>query len=208
MLYRELVDYNKNVNLTAITNEEEFAYKHILDSLIPSKVFYNGAKVIDVGAGAGFPTIPLKILNSSLDITCVDSVNKKVDWLNHISKTLKLSLFTAIHTRCEDLADKAEYRESFDICTARAVAGLSTLIEYCVPFTKLGGLFVAYKGSDYENELRDAKNAINELGVELIDKILFEDEKLGNRCVLIFKKIKKTPFKYPRKQNKPRIKPL
>ena len=206
--YNELVEYNKNVNLTAITNVDDFIYKHIIDSLIPYNFISQFSTVLDVGAGAGFPSIPLKIIKPKLRITCLDSVNKKVTWLNYIKKQLNLFDFDAIHGRCEDLACDYRYRESFDCVVARGVANLSTLIEYCVPFVKTGGYFIAYKASDFKNELLCAKNAIKLLNIKLFKTINFYNENIGERNVLIFKKIDKTSVKYPRKQNKPRLNPL
>ena len=207
--YNELVEYNNNVNLTAIVDEEEFIYKHLVDSLLPYEYMNKFSTILDIGAGAGFPSIPLKIINPNLRFSCIDSVNKKIVWLNYIKSKLKIDSFHCFHGRCEDLAFDSKFRESFDCVVARGVANLSTLLEYCVPFVKVGGVVVAYKASDYENELNLAKNAIRILGVELVEVKKYNDlEGFGCRNVLIFKKIQKTPSKYPRKLNKPRLNPI
>ena len=212
ILYNELIEYNKKVNLTAITDEEDFIYKHILDSLVPYDEINNflgkEGKLLDIGAGAGFPSIPLSIMIDSSKITAIDSVNKKIIWLDYIKKMAKLSRFVPIHTRCEELAFNDNFREKFDVVVSRAVAELNTLLEYAIPFVKIGGVFLAYKSVGVDEELNNAKSAISILGCKLIDKIEFKNEKLGDRVVLVFKKTTKTPNKYPRGMNKPRLSPI
>lgn len=209
VFYNELVEYNNKVNLTAITDVEGFIYKHVIDSLLPFEFFDNNSKILDIGSGAGFPAIPLKIVNKNLKFSCVDSVNKKVVWLNYIKNKLNLDHFNCYHGRCEDLAFDKNFREVFDYVVARGVANLSTLLEYCAPFVKVGGFIVAYKASDYINEIELAQNAIKTLSLEIVEVKSFKNlDKIGDRNILIFKKVVKTPLKYPRKQNKPRINPL
>ena len=208
LFYDELIEYNKKINLTTIIDEDGFIYKHILDSLVPYKILENNNKILDIGAGAGFPSVPLSIILNDANITAIDSVNKKILWLERIKNMAKLSHFYPIHTRCEDLAFKEGFRESFDVVVSRAVAELNTLLEYAIPFVKVGGLFLAYKSVGVDEELRNAKSAISILGCKLIDKIEFNNEKLGNRVILVFKKITKTQNKYPRGMNKPRLNPI
>lgn len=208
LFYNELVEYNKKVNLTAITDCEDFINKHIIDSLIPLGFINGFVNILDVGSGAGFPAIPLKIMSNTLNVVCLDSINKKVKWLDYIGNKLLLSNFKAVHARCEDLAFSPLFRDNFDCVVSRGVANLSTLIEYCVPFVKCGGYFVAYKASGYKEELDNAQKAIKLLDIHLEKIISFNNESLGERNVLVFKKLNKTNIKYPRKQNKPRLNPL
>ena len=208
ILYNELIEYNKKVNLTAITDEDGFIYKHVLDSLIPYKMIGENSKILDIGAGAGFPSIPLSVVLNQSEITAIDSVNKKITWLEHIQKMAKLSHFYPIHTRCEELAFDDDFRGCFDVVVSRAVAELNTLLEYAIPFVKVGGIFLAYKSVGVDDELVNAKNAISILNCKLIDRIQFKNDVLGDRVVLVFKKVAKTPNKYPRGMNKPRLSPI
>lgn len=208
ILYNELIEYNKKVNLTAITDEDGFIYKHVLDSLIPYKMIGENSKILDIGAGAGFPSIPLSVVLNQSEITAIDSVNKKITWLEHIQKMAKLSHFYPIRTRCEELAFDDDFRECFDVVVSRAVAELNTLLEYAIPFVKVGGIFLAYKSVGVDDELVNAKNAISILNCKLIDRIQFKNDVLGDRVVLVFKKVAKTPNKYPRGMNKPRLSPI
>ena len=202
-----LVETNKVLNLTAITEEKEVLLKHFLDSILPNKFFSKCASVVDVGSGAGFPSVPLKIIRPDLKICMVDSLNKRVNFLNEVINNLQLENIGAIHYRAEDFARKN--RESFDYAVARAVAPLNTLVEYLLPLVKLGGHAIIYKSSKLEEELQLAKNAISILGgtVESIEKFVIEEENL-ERNILILKKIKPTPSKYPRDKNKPKLSPL
>lgn len=205
--YEIVVEENKKFNLTAITEKKDFAIKHILDCALPAVLLPANAKVIDVGAGAGFPSIVLKILRPDLSVTMLDSLNKRVNFLNNTVNELKLSDIMAVHARAEDYA--LLHREGFDVAVARAVANLNTLVEYCLPFVKMGGLFVALKGSNYEQELAEAKNAIATLGGSLENvQQLKVDEIDSIRANLVIKKVKQTPSKYPRGKNLPRLKPL
>ena len=205
--YEIVVEENKKFNLTAITNVNDFAIKHILDCALPAKLISKNATVIDIGAGAGFPSVVLKILRPDLKITMIDALNKRVNFLNNTVQSLGLENIVAYHERAEDFALKN--REKFDVAIARAVAGLNTLCEYCIPFVKLGEVFIAMKGSAYNEELEVAKNAIELLGGTLqeIQKSTIAEID-GERANIIIKKVKSTSPKYPRGKNLPRLKPL
>lgn len=205
--YNIVIEENKKFNLTAITEKQDFAVKHLLDCVLPYELLPVGAKVLDVGAGAGFPSIPLKIIRPDLQVLMLDSLNKRVNFLNQTVNILKLENISAIHTRAEDYALKN--RDSFDVVVARAVAKLNTLSEYCLPFVKIGGSFIALKGSDFEEELLQANNAIQILGGK-VDNIQHFDVAQTNshRANIVIKKIKPCNPKYPRSKNLPRLKPL
>ena len=205
--YELLLDWNQRFNLTTITSEEDVIIKHFLDSVIASDLLKDKSLIIDIGAGAGFPSIPLKIMNPSLKITLVDSVNKKVIFLNEIIEKLKLLNIEALHFRIEDLAKTQNYHESFDYVVARAVASLNTLCEYSLPFLKTGGTCVFYKAENIDEEITNSKNAIKVLGGELKEIKRYEFENLL-RSVILIKKVHLTPSKYPRDKNKPRTNPL
>ena len=205
--YKMIVEWNEKINLTAITEQSEVIEKHFLDSVLPYKEFDFEASVLDIGTGAGFPSIPLKILRPDLNITMLDSLNKRIVFLEEVINNLQLENITALHGRCEDMAKMPLYRESFDIVTARAVAKLNTLSEYCIPFIKTNGKFIAYKSLDIENELIECKNAFNKLFIKHINTITYELTS-GTRNVVILTKTNKTPNQYPRLQNKPRKMPL
>lgn len=207
IFYNLVIEENQKYNLTAITEKKDFAIKHILDCCLASCLFPEGATVIDIGAGAGFPSIPLKIVRPDLNITMLDSLNKRVNFLNMCIEALDLKDIKAVHSRAEDYVK--EKREKYDIATARAVANLSSLSEYCLPYVKVGGKFIALKGSAYAEELEQAKNAINLLGgsLEDIQKINIPELE-GKRGNIVIKKIAKAPSKYPRGKNQPRLKPL
>ena len=203
--YNLLLEYNKKFNLTAITEREEVIIKHFVDSLLGVDNI-TGNKLIDIGSGGGFPAIPLKIFKPDIMLTMLDSTGKKCEFLNAVCKELEFKSANAICARAEELAKTEEFRESFDVCTARAVARLNTLCEYTLPFVKVGGYFVAYKG-DAEEEILEAQNAIKILGgkIEKIDNFELEGAK---RQIIVIKKIKATPEKYPRGNGKERKKPL
>lgn len=205
--YEFVIEENQKFNLTAIIEKNDFAIKHFLDCVLPISSLPLNSTVIDIGAGAGFPSIPIKILRPDLKITMLDSLNKRVNFLNSAVELLGLKDICAVHSRAEDYAIKN--REKFDIAIARAVAGLDTLSEYCLPFVKVGGLFVALKGANFEQELSTASNAINILGgqVQNIEKVSIEEID-SLRANIFIKKIKLTPPKYPRGKNQPRLKPL
>lgn len=205
--YELLLEWNEKINLTAITEQSEVIEKHFLDSILPSSAFENASKVIDIGSGAGFPGIPLKIIRPDLDITLLDSLNKRINFLNIVIDELKLENIRAIHGRSEDIAKMPIYREKFDIVTARAVAKLNILAEYSIPFIKVNGKFIAYKGSDADIELSDCTNAMSKLYFKHMDTLSYNLES-GNRNIQIFRKYNNTPSMYPRGQNKPRKNPL
>lgn len=198
--FQLLIEGNKVCNLTAITEEDEVIEKHFFDSIYPNFAFKENAKVIDIGAGAGFPSIPLKIVRPDLNFTLLDSLNKRISFLNGVINELNLKNIQTIHGRAEDFARKAEFREQFDIATARAVANLKVLAEYCLPFVKVGGLFIALKSSSCENEIAEAKEMIKILGgriKEVIDYKINDNE----RKLVIIEKVVETPAKYPRNPN-------
>lgn len=198
---RILVEWNEKINLTAITEPKEIAVKHFIDSLTVLKAFKikKNSSMIDVGTGAGFPSIPLKIVRDDINLTLLDSLNKRINFLNQLCDSLDIKAET-IHSRAEDAGRSKPYRESFDIAVSRAVANLTSLCEYCIPFVKKGGLFIAMKGKDGLSELEAAKGAINILGGKCSDKndyiTLPDGEK---RIIFIIEKLQFTPEKYPRR---------
>lgn len=202
-----LIETNKVMNLTAITEEDDVAVKHFLDSALPEKFFTQNATIIDIGSGAGFPALPLKIVRPDLKITMVDSLNKRIGFLNDVIEKLNIEGANAVHSRAEDFAKNN--REKFDAAIARAVAPLNTLVEYLLPFVKVGGVCIIYKSSKLAEELKNSQKAIEILGskVEKIEKYYIEEKEL-EREILILKKIKNTPPKYPRDKNKPKLNPI
>lgn len=206
-----LVEWNEKMNLTAITDLQSVYLKHFYDSI--SMAFYvdftKKQSICDVGAGAGFPSLPLKICFPQLEITIVDSLNKRIQFLTHLSEELKLSEVNFVHARAEEFGQNPLYREKFDTVTARAVARLSVLSELCVPLVKKGGQFVAMKAAAAQDELLDAKKGLTILGAEKKDEFTFllpiED---SERSLFVFDKIKSTPKKYPRKPGVPNKTPL
>lgn len=211
-IYREiLVEWNKVMNLTGIEDEKEVYIKHFLDSISAVKNGYikDGMSIIDVGTGAGFPGMPLRICLENLKVTLLDSLNKRINFLQEVAKNVGIDDIEYIHGRAEDFGKDEQYREQYDIATARAVAGLPVLMEFCVPFVKVGGYFVCLKGPNANLELEESKAAMEALGVEFIEKINVDlpDSEL-NHNILVFKKIKNTPEKYPRKAGKPAKSPI
>ncbi len=199
--YKYLVEENNKFNLTAITDFNDVVYKHFLDSALAIKNFKG--KVLDVGSGAGFPGIVIAILNPNLKITLLDSLNKRINFLSELIKILNLKNVETVHCRIEDYNKKEEY----DVVTARAVANLSTLAEYLIPFLKIGGNAVIYKGADIFEELESAQEAISVLGAQISEIQRYNYEN-NSRALIILRKIRKTPGNYPRKGNLPRKKPL
>ena len=205
IFYSKLIFYNNSFNLTAITEENEVFIKHFLDSIFPQFLIEKNSSVIDIGAGAGFPSIPLKIYRPDLNVTMIDSLNKRVNFLNEIIKKLELENISAFHARAEDFAKTS--RESFDYAVVRAVAKIPTLIEYAFPLLKVGGKLLCYKGGDVEEELKQSENALKILGgvVERVEKFNLEG---NSRTIVLIKKLEHTPSKYPRSKNLPKLKPL
>lgn len=209
--YRELLlEWNSFMNLTAITEEDDVNIKHFLDSLTIFKTGeLDGKKsVIDVGTGAGFPGIPMAIKNPNLEVTLLDSLNKRIKFLNKVVEETELENVTTYHGRAEEFARKKEFRDAFDVSVSRAVANMSTLAEYTLPYVKPGGVMIAMKGSEYKEELKEAENAIKILGGEIkeVKEITLPDGILHS--LIVVEKVKPTPKKYPRGGGKPKSKPL
>ena len=213
LYFKMLIEVNEHVNLTRITEEDEVYLKHFYDSITPlftfGAVFKDGATLCDVGAGAGFPSIPLKILKPGLKVTIVDSLQKRLNFLKDLISELGLTDVELVHGRAEDVGQNKLYRERFDIVTARAEARMSVLSEYCLPLVKKGGYFVALKGPKAEDELDDGKKALEVLGGKLIkDEELTLPASEEERTLVLVQKVKSTPKKYPRQAGTPRRKPI
>lgn len=210
--YEMLVEKNKVMNLTAITEYEDVLKKHFLDSLALSQLIpLTGKKycLLDMGTGAGFPGLPLKIVFPELEVTLMDSLNKRIVFLQEVIDELGLTGITAVHGRAEEAAGKAEYREKFDFCVSRAVARLVSLAEFCIPFVKQGGFFIPYKSGEIKEELSEAKFAIRELGAEYrkMHSFVLPNSDI-ERTLILIEKTKQTPKKYPRAGGKPLKQPL
>ena len=215
--YEMLVEWNKVMNLTGITEYEEVYEKHFLDSISIVKIIpisnlmdkSKKSRMIDIGTGAGFPGIPLKIVFPELEIVLLDSLNKRIKFLNAVIKNLGLEKIVSIHGRAEDFAKLLEYREQFDYCVSRAVANLAILSEYCIPYIKIGGSFIPYKSGEIDEELEQSQKAIQILGgeIECVEKFQLPGSGMGRSFVNI-KKVEHTADKYPRKAGKPEKSPL
>ena len=205
----ELVEWNKNINLTAITEQNEVIQKHFIDSLTILKYLEDNNKIIDVGTGAGFPGIPLKVSNETLNITLLDSLNKRILFLDNIIEKLKLDKIKTVHSRVEDAAINPQYREKYDVATSRAVAQLNVLLEYLLPLVRVGGKCICMKGGNIEEELQNSKKSLEILGgkVEKIESFELPNSDI-KRNIIIIKKVKNTPKAYPRKAGTPSKKPL
>ena len=211
IFYRMVVEWNEKINLTAITEPREFILKHLIDSLtiFDEKNFFDVKKIIDVGTGAGFPGIPIKIFQPNLEIFLLDSLKKRVEFLKKVVAELNLKNVECLHGRAENFAREKIFREQFDLATSRAVARLNILAEYCLPFVKIGGEFLAMKGKNFHEEISEAKNAVKILGS---GEINFSEKKLPTlpdiRAIISAEKIKSTPKKFPRSAGTPTKKPL
>ncbi len=209
--YELLIEWNEKINLTAITDFEEVIKKHFLDSLSIGRILKQDSSVsiLDIGTGAGFPGIPIKIAFPDTSITLMDSLNKRVNFLNEVINALDLKKIEAVHGRAEVFAKKGMLRETFDICVSRAVANLSSLSEFCLPYVKVGGSFISYKSEKAMEEIESSKNAVSILGGGNIsyDTFILEGTDF-NRTLIRIEKIKETPSKYPRKAGTPVKQPL
>lgn len=205
-----LVEYNRNVNLTAITDSKGIIVKHFIDSILPLNLveFPLGASLIDVGTGAGFPSLPMKIYRDDLNITLLDSLRKRLDFLEQLCARIEINDVEFIHSRAEVGGKKEDLREKFDIATARAVANLRELSEYCLPYVKVGGMFVALKARDIDEEAKAANNAITLLGGKIDRIIPYKLPTEEERTIVIIKKISQTPTRYPRSSARISKKPL
>lgn len=205
--YQFLISENQKFNLTAITEKNDVAIKHFIDSVLPLNEIPKGAKVIDVGTGGGFPGVPLKIMRGDLDIVLLDSLQKRVKFLEEVKSLLNFNKTTCVHSRAEDYAK--ENREKFDIAISRAVASMPTLVEYLLPFVKVGGLVIMYKGLQADEELASAQSAIKTLGGKVEKVINFNlKEADSERNIVVLRKVAHTNPKYPRGKNQPKTNPI
>lgn len=209
--YKELIDWNERMNLTGITEREQVYIKHFYDSLSVS--FFVPMKehvfIADIGSGAGFPSIPLKIVFPHLKVTIIDSLNKRIQFLNHVTSALSLKDVNCIHGRAEDIARQVRHRDHYDLVTARAVARLAVLNEFCLPFVSVGGFFVAMKGNEIQEEVIESAYSVKELKAECIHIHQFRlPVEESNRNIIVIKKMDRTPKKYPRKAGIPLKSPL
>ena len=204
-----LLEWNEKINLTAITEQNDIILKHYIDSMTVLKYIENEKNIIDVGTGAGFPGIPIAILREESNITLLDSLNKRILFLQEVAEKLNLKNINAVHARAEEFGQNKQNREIHDIAISRAVANLSTLVEYLLPFVKIGGKCICMKSANIEEELRESQFAIKELGGEIkkIDKLILPESDIA-RTIIIIEKIKNTPKKYPRKAGTPSKKPI
>ena len=203
-----MLEWNENVNLTAITEEKEIIYKHFIDSLSVNKYLTNKEKIMDIGTVAGFPGIPLKIFNEDLNFILVDSLNKRINFLEEVKNELNLNKLELVHARAEELAKNKNYRENMDIVVSRAVARLRILAEYMLPFVKKNGICICMKGPNIEEEIEESKKYLEILGgkIEKIEHIILPGDL--ERNIILIRKIKETPSRYPRKAGTPVKQPL
>lgn len=204
-----LLEWNEKINLTAITDVDDIILKHFIDSMTVLKYIEKDKSIIDVGTGAGFPGIPIAIMREDVKITLLDSLNKRINFLNEVCSELKINNIETIHGRAEEAGQNKQYREKYDIAVSRAVANMTTLSEYLIPFVKVGGICICMKGSEIDHELEQAKFAIKELGgkIEKVEKFNLPDSDI-ERNIVIIKKIKPTPNRYPRKAGMPSKMPI
>lgn len=202
-----IISWNDKINVTAIVDPDEFIVKHFIDSITINEIVENKGKLLDIGTGAGFPGVPIKLLNDKLSVTLIDAVNKKLNVIRDVSKDMNINNLEIIHSRAEDLARDKDYREQYDYVTTRAVSNLSTILEYMIPFLKVNGIAICMKGPNYKEEIEEAKNTFKVLGIKLkeVKKYVFEGQE---RNVLIIEKLKKTDEKFPRGGGKPLKEPL
>lgn len=203
-----ILEWTEKINVTAIKDEKEFIIKHFIDSLTVNTLLENAKRVLDIGTGAGFPGIPLKIYNEEKNFTLIDSVNKKITVLNDCIEKLGLENIEALHIRAEDLAKDIKYREQFEVVTTRAVSNLATIAEYMLPFVKIGGKAICMKGPNVEKELEESRKAIKILGGEIEEIKSLNINGDFERNIVIIKKVKNTDKKYPRPQGKPLKEPI
>lgn len=204
-----LLEWNEKINLTAITDVDDIILKHFIDSMTVLKYIEKDKSIIDVGTGAGFPGIPIAIMREDVKITLLDSLNKRINFLNEVCSELKINNIETIHGRAEEAGQNKQYREKYDIAVSRAVANMTTLSEYLIPFVKVGGICICMKGCEIDHELEQAKFAIKELGgkIEKVEKFNLPDSDI-ERNIVIIKKIKPTPNRYPRKAGMPSKMPI
>lgn len=204
-----LLEWNEKINLTAITEEDDVILKHFVDSMTVLKYIEDGASIVDVGTGAGFPGIPISIVNNNVNVTLVDSLNKRINFLEEVIAEINLENIEAIHSRAEDFGQNKQYREKYDISVSRAVANLTVLVEYLLPLIKVGGKCICMKGQEVQEEIEDAKFAIKELGgkIEAVNEFCLPGTDI-KRNIIVIRKEKETPKKYPRKSGTPSKQPL
>ncbi len=208
--YDILIETNKYMNLTAITEVEDVVQKHFIDSIaLINYIDISDKSIIDVGTGAGFPGIPLAIVKEDAQFTLMDSLNKRIKFLNDVIEVCNLNNVNTVHSRAEDLGRNEDYREQFDICVSRAVANMSVLLEYCIPFVKSKGEFISYKSDSVDEEVKQSQNAQKKLGCKLnaVEKFVLPGTDI-QRKFIIFDKVRNTPKTYPRQAGKPKRTPL
>lgn len=209
LMYKDLLqEWNEKINLTAITDDEGILLKHFIDSLTILKYIEDNTSVIDVGTGAGFPGVPIKIANDSVKLTLLDSLNKRINFLEEVLLKNDVHDVNCVHSRAEDAGKTDFYREKYDIAVARAVANMSTLLELCLPFVKVGGVFICMKGNNID-EVKESKKALDILGgeIEKIDNFVIPGTDI-ERNIIVVRKIRKTPAQYPRKAGTPAKQPI